>query len=58
MIGSVTGATRDPANIFVIGIKYPQLPFAWGILTGHFFAEKRLPSTTSMPGGSNSVPFS
>lgn len=41
----------ESANIFRYGYTFPQLPLAWGYLTGHFFAQKRLPSTVALPGG-------
>lgn len=34
----------ESANIDYFGYQYPSIPLFWGYLTGHFFAEKRLPS--------------
>jgi hypothetical protein len=40
----------ESANIFVLGAQFPQIPLAWGTLTAHFFAQRRKPSATSLPG--------
>lgn len=41
----------ESANIFVFGYFYPVIPLAWGFLTGHFFAQSRLPSDKSVSNG-------